>query len=398
MTISQELLTQATAMGPELIALRRALHQEPEFALQLPKTQQKILDAIQGLGEITLGKNLTSIVLVIEGSKPGPTVLLRADMDALSVQEETGLDFASTNGFMHACGHDLHMASGVGAAKLLHQNRDKLAGKVAFWFQPGEEGHHGADVMIDEGMLDVTGERPVAAYGLHVFTDMPLGAIATKPGPMMASAGDLHATFYGSGGHGSMPWLSKDPVTPMVEAISSLQVMLNKTFDQFDPVILNVGWIRAGDTATTNVIADSASFGATVRTFTPENTKKLHELAPKMIHSIADAYGVKAEVSFSQATKVLMNDQGAVERVRKVAKELVGERGYQEMKKPSAGGEDYASIVAEVPGAFVFVGACPTEIDHTTAPTNHSAKAMFDDSVIPLGAALLASLAFDHLG
>ena len=398
MTISQELLTQATAMGPELIALRRALHQEPEFALQLPKTQQKILDAIQGLGEITLGKNLTSIVLVIEGSKPGPTVLLRADMDALSVQEETGLDFASTNGFMHACGHDLHMASGVGAAKLLHQNRDKLAGKVAFWFQPGEEGHHGADVMIDEGMLDVTGERPVAAYGLHVFTDMPLGAIATKPGPMMASAGDLHATFYGSGGHGSMPWLSKDPVTPMVEAISSLQVMLNKTFDQFDPVILNVGWIRAGDTATTNVIADSASFGATVRTFTPENTKKLHELAPKMIHSIADAYGVKAEVSFSQATKVLMNDQGAVERVRKVAKELVGERGYQEMKKPSAGGEDYASIVAEVPGAFVFVGACPTEIDHTTAPTNHSAKAMFDDSVIPLGAALLASLAFEHLG
>ena len=398
MTISQELLTQATAMGPELIALRRALHQEPEFALQLPKTQQKILDAIQGLGEITLGKNLTSIVLVIEGSKPGPTVLLRADMDALSVQEETGLDFASTNGFMHACGHDLHMASGVGAAKLLHQNRDKLAGKVAFWFQPGEEGHHGADVMIDEGMLDVTSERPVAAYGLHFFTDMPLGAIATKPGPMMASAGDLYATFYGSGGHGSMPWLSKDPVTPMVEAISSLQVMLNKTFDQFDPVILNVGWIRAGDTATTNVIADSASFGATVRTFSPENTKKLHELAPKLIHSIADAYGVKAEVSFSQATKVLMNDQGAVERVRKVAKELVGERGYQEMKKPSAGGEDYASIVAEVPGAFVFVGACPTEIDHTTAPTNHSAKAMFDDSVIPLGAALLASLAFEHLG
>ena len=398
MTISQELLTQATAMGPELIALRRALHQEPEFALQLPKTQQKILDAIQGLGEITLGKNLTSIVLVIEGSKPGPTVLLRADMDALSVQEETGVDFASTNGFMHACGHDLHMASGVGAAKLLYQNRDKLAGKVAFWFQPGEEGHHGADVMIDDGMLDVTGERPVAAYGLHVFTYMPLGAIATKPGPMMASAGDLHATFYGSGGHGSMPWLSKDPVTPMVEAISSLQVMLNKTFDQFDPVILNVGWIIAGDTATTNVIADSASFGATVRTFTPENTKKLHELAPKLIHSIADAYGVKAEVSFSQATKVLMNDQGAVERVRKVAKELVGERGYQEMKKPSAGGEDYASIVAEVPGAFVFVGACPPEIDHTTAPTNHSAKAMFDDSVIPLGAALLASLAFEHLG
>ena len=356
MAISQELLAQASQFGEELIALRRALHQEPEFALDLPKTQEKILKAIDGLGEITLGKNLTSIVLVIEGANPGPTVLLRADMDALSVQEETGLEFASTNGFMHARGHDLHMASGVGAAKLLHQNKAKLSGKVAIWFQPGEEGHHGADVMIEEGMLEITGERPVAAYGLHVFTALPLGAITTKPGAMMASAGDLHATFYGSGGHGSMPWLSKDPVTPMVEAISSLQVMLNKSFDQFDPVILNVGWIRAGDTATTNVIPDSASFGATVRTFSEVNTKKLHELAPKLIHSIADSYGVKAEVSFSQATKVLMNDPAAVERVRKVAKELVGERGYQDMENPIAGGEDYASIVAEVPGAFVFVG------------------------------------------
>ena len=157
MTISQELLTQANQFGEELIALRRALHQEPEFALDLPKTQEKILKAIDGLGEITLGKNLTSIVLVIEGAKPGPTVLLRADMDALSVQEETGLDFASTNGFMHACGHDLHMASGVGAAKLLHQNKDKLSGNVASWFQPGEEGHHGADVMIEEGLLEITG-------------------------------------------------------------------------------------------------------------------------------------------------------------------------------------------------------------------------------------------------
>jgi hippurate hydrolase len=395
---SQELLSQAQGFAQELIDLRRALHREPEFALELPKTQAKLLTAISGLGEVTLGKGLSSIVLVIKGNNPGPTVLLRADMDALSVQEETGLDFASTNGFMHACGHDLHMASGVGAAKLIHANRDKLNGTVAIWFQPGEEGHHGADIMIEEGMLEVTGERPIAAYGLHVFTGLPLGAITTKPGPLMASAGDLHATFYGSGGHGSMPWLSKDPVTPMVEAISSLQVMLNKLFDQFDPVILNVGWIRAGDVATTNVIPDTASFGATVRTFSEANTKKLHELAPKLIHAIADSYGIKAEVSFSRATKVLVNDSSAVARVSKVAKELVGEAGYVEMEKPMAGGEDYASIVAEIPGAFVFVGACPPEINYSTAPTNHSAKAMFDDSVLPLGAALLAALAFEHLG
>lgn len=393
-----ELLQEASKYAQTLTEIRRDLHQIPEFGLNLPKTQQRILDSIHGLGDIHLGKDLNSIGLVIKGGKPGPTILLRADMDALSVKEETGLDYASTNGFMHACGHDLHMAAGVGAAHLLATHKDELAGTVVIWFQPGEEGHHGADVMIDEGFLELSGERPVAAYGLHVFTSLPIGAIACKSGPLMASAGDLHVTFHGSGGHGSMPWLSKDPVTPMIEAISALQNMLNKRFDQFDPVILNVGWIRAGDDATTNVIADSASFGATVRTFSEKNTRLLHELAPKLIHSIAEGFGLTATVEFGRATKVLVNDAAAVTRVEKVSKALVGEKGYIAMQVPMAGGEDFASIVHEVPGAFVFVGACPPEINHETASTNHSAKAMFDDSVLPLCASILAGLAFDHLG
>lgn len=397
MPTAKELLAEAEHHAEILTQIRHELHQIPEFGLELPKTQARILQSIDGLGEISLGKNLNSIGLVIRGAKPGPTVLLRADMDALSVREETGLDFASTNGFMHACGHDLHMTAGIGAAHLLATHKDKLSGNVLIWFQPGEEGHHGADVMIEEGFLELSGDRPIAAYGLHVFTSLPIGAVTTKPGPMMASAGDMHVTFHGSGGHGSMPWLSKDPITPMVEAMTALQNMLNKRFDQFDPVILNVGWIRAGDVATTNVIADSASFGATVRTFSEKNTKLLHELAPNLIHSIAEGFGLSAEVSFGRATKVLVNDAQAVERVRKIATELVGP-GYQDMPNPIAGGEDFASIVAEVPGAFVFVGACPPDIDHTKAPTNHSAKAMFDDSVLPLCSAILASLAFDHLG
>lgn len=395
---SKALLAEAAGWAQTLIGIRRELHQIPEFALDLPNTQARILAAIEGLGEITLGKDLTSIALVIRGGKPGPTVLLRADMDALKVEEETGLEYASTNGFMHACGHDLHMAGAIGAAQILASHKDELNGDVLIWFQPGEEGHHGADVMIEEGMLELTGSRPVAAYGLHVFTSLPLGAIACKPGALMASAGDLHVTFHGSGGHGSMPWLSKDPVTPMVEAITALQNLINKSFDQFDPVILNVGWIRAGDDATTNVIADSASFGATVRTFSEVNTKKLHELAPKLIHSIADGFGLSAEVEFGRATKVLMNDPASVERVERVAKSLVGEAGYVPMQNPIAGGEDFASIVAEVPGAFVFVGACPPDIDYQTAPTNHSSKATFDDSVLPLCSALLVSLAMEHLG
>ena len=395
---SKALLAEAAGWAQTLIGIRRELHQIPEFALDLPKTQARILAAIEGLGEITLGKDLTSIALVIRGGKPGPTVLLRADMDALKVEEETGLEYASTNGFMHACGHDLHMAGAIGAAQILASHKDELNGDVLIWLQPGEEGHHGADVMIEEGMLELTGSRPVAAYGLHVFTWLPLGEIACKPGPLMAAAGDLHVRFHGSGGHGSMPWLSKDPVTPMVEAITALQNLINKSFDQFDPVILNVGWIRAGDDATTNVIADSASFGATVRTFSEVNTKKLHELAHKLIHSIADGFGLSAEVEFGRATKVLMNDPASVEMVERVAKSLVGEAGYVPMQNPNAGGEDFASIVAEVPGAFVFVGACPPEIDYQTAPTNHSAKATFDDSVLPLCSSLLVSLAMEHLG
>lgn len=395
---SKELLAEAAAHAHNLVGIRRELHQIPEFALNLPKTQARILEAIEGLGEITLGRGLTSIALVIRGGKPGPTVLLRADMDALKVEEETGVDFASTNGYMHACGHDLHMAGAIGAAHILASHKAELNGDVLIWFQPGEEGHHGADVMIEEGMLELTGNRPVAAYGLHVFTSLPLGAIACKPGPLMASAGDLHATFHGSGGHGSMPWLSKDPVTPMVESIVALQNLINKQFDQFDPVILNVGWIRAGDDATTNVIADTASFGATVRTFSEANTAKLHELAPKLIHSIAEGFGVRADVEFGRATKVLVNDPESVQRVEKVAKNLVGEAAYVPMQNPIAGGEDFASIVAEVPGAFVFVGACPPEVDYQTAPTNHSAKATFDDSVLPLCSALLVSLALEHLG
>lgn len=393
-----ELLHEAAKYAETLTQIRRDLHQIPEFGLNLPKTQARILESIHGLGDIHLGKDLNSIGLVIRGGKPGPTILLRADMDALSVKEETGLDYASTNGFMHACGHDLHMAAAVGAAHLLATHKAELSGTVLIWFQPGEEGHHGADVMIEEGFLELSGERPVAAYGLHVFTSLPIGAIACKPGPLMASAGDLHVTFHGSGGHGSMPWLSKDPVTPMIEAISALQNMLNKRFDQFDPVILNVGWIRAGDDATTNVIADSASFGATVRTFSEKSTALLHELAPKLIHSIAEGFGLTATVEFGRATKVLINDPAAVTRVEKVSKALVGEQGYIPMQVPMAGGEDFASIVHEVPGAFVFVGACPPDIKHETASTNHSAKAMFDDSVLPLCASILAGLAFDHLG
>jgi len=288
-------------MLPELQSLRRKLHQIPEFGLELPNTLKVILDEISPLGEITLGKSITSAVLHIKGDLPGPTVLLRADMDALAVIEDTGVPYASTNGFMHACGHDLHMAMGVGAAKILASRKSELKGEVIIFFQPGEEGHHGADVMIEEQALMVSGSKPIRAYGLHVFSSYPLGMMGSRSGPLMASAGDLLVTVTGSGGHGSMPWLSKDPISVLNEIMSSLQTMVTKRFSAFDPVIVNIGWVRAGDTATTNVIPETASFGATVRVFSEENATKLKQYTQELVDSIATGFGLSATVEFTRA-------------------------------------------------------------------------------------------------
>jgi amidohydrolase len=397
MPTAKELLAEAQNFATELSKIRRDLHRAPEFGLDLPNTQSRIIESISGLGEITLGKSLSSIALVIRGGKPGPTVLLRADMDALAVTEESGEDFASSNGFMHACGHDLHMAGAIGAAHLLNTHRAELEGDVVVWWQPGEEGHHGADVMIEEGMLEVSGKRPIAAYGIHVFTKMPLGAVASKSGPLMASAGDLLIELTGAGGHGSMPWLSRDPIAPLLEIATALPQLIAKRFDAFDPVIVNIGWLRAGDTATTNVIPDTASLGATVRTFSKANSQLLQELIPEMVSAIAASYGVTARVEFGRATKVVVNSEAAIQITSSVTDSMLGKGTFQTIEHPIAGGEDFASIVEAVGGAFIFVGACPPELDWQTAPSNHSARARFDDSVLPQVASLLAGFAFEQL-
>ena len=391
------LVKDAHEHGEALSNLRRELHQIPEFGLALPKTLARVLAEIDTLGEVTLSHNISSAVLHIKGGQPGPTVLLRCDMDALAVTEETGLDYASTNGFMHACGHDLHAAIGVGAARLLSARKSELKGDVIIWFQPGEEGHGGADIMIEEGALLVSGRKPIAAYGIHVFSKFLSGVFLTKPGVLMASSGDIIVTIKGAGGHGSTPWLSKEPVSVLLEAATALQTLITKKFSAFDPVILNIGWIRAGDTSTTNVVPDTASFGATIRTFSDENFHRIRTESKRLIESIAAGFGLEAEVEFSDASRVLRNDKAAVERVERVIGDLLGRDRFIPMSEPIAGGEDFASVLAEVPGAFIFLGASPADHDPEAAAFNHSNKAVFDDSVVPDAAALLAALAIDTL-
>ena len=393
----QDLAIEAANDLEMLQRIRRDLHQMPEFGLELPKTLAYVLAELEGFGEVFLGKDMTAAALLIRGEKPGPTVLLRADMDALAVIEDTGLPYSSTNGYMHACGHDLHTAMGIGAAKLIFNHRDELAGNVVVWFQPGEEGHGGADIMLEQEMHLVSGSKPIAAFGVHVFSVYPKGLFGSRPGPLMAAAGGFTATFRGQGGHGSMPWLSKDPISPMVSAISNLQSAINKRLNVFDDVVVNVGWIKAGDDHTENVIPEVASFGATVRTFSVEHSEKIREIVADVMEGAAKSFGVEVSVDWMIATKVLMNNPDAIAQSRRVIDELFGEGRYLDMADPIPGGEDFASVLDEIPGAFIFMGAAPDGVDYRTAPSNHSNKALFDDEVLPSGAAFLAAVAFDTL-
>jgi hippurate hydrolase len=388
---------QANLLKQELKTLRRELHQTPEFALALPKTLAIIEREIQGLGEVAIDHEISCATLLIRGGKPGPTVLLRADMDALAVTEETGLDFASTNGYMHACGHDLHMAMGVGAARLLHENREQLNGDVLFFFQSGEEGHGGADLMIERRMHLNSGSHPIAAYGIHVFSVATSGLFSSKPGPLMASAGDMIVKFHGRAGHGSMPWTGKDPITPMIQAIAGIQPMITKSFSAFDQVIVNVGWISAGDPHTTNVIPETVAFGATIRTFSKPHFERVRNELRVLMESVANSYGVTVEVEFLMASKVLNNYPENVERVRQVIQGGLGEDRYETMLHPITGGEDFATILEHIPGAFIFLGAADPEVAMEDWQANHSNKARFNDDVLADGAAVLAAMAFDAL-
>ncbi|MEY9965276.1 amidohydrolase [Streptacidiphilus sp. MAP12-16] len=391
-------LTESAALlQPELAALRQALHREPEIGLDLPLTQAKILAALDGLPlTVTLGGKLSSVTAVLRGAKPGPTVLLRGDMDALPVHETSGLPYASTvPGAMHACGHDLHVAVLAGAARLLAERRETLAGDVVFMFQPGEEGKGGAKVMIEEGLLDASGSTPVAAYALHVASAMPRGQVLCRRGPIMAAADTLTVTMRGRGGHGSAPHAALDPVPAACEAVLALQTMVTRRFDAFDPVVVTVGTFHAG--TINNVIPDDAFFEATVRSFSPEARERVREESLRVVRGIAAAHGLEVDAEYEDLYPVTVNDVAEADFVATTARELLGEERYVTMPQPLAGAEDFSYVGELVPSGYFFLGACAEGKDPATAPYNHSPEAVFDDSVLADGAALLAELALRRL-
>jgi hippurate hydrolase len=388
----------AEAITAELTKLRRAIHAEPEIGLDLPRTQRKVLDTLDGLPlEIRLGDGLSSVTAVLRGGRPGPTVLLRGDMDALPVTERTGVPYASTvEGAMHACGHDLHTAMLAGAARLLSARRAELAGNVIFMFQPGEEGPGGARIMVAEGVLDAAGDRPVAAYALHVASGLlPFGLLASRGGTVMAAADTLYVTVHGRGGHGSQPHRAADPVPVACEIVLALQTMVTRRFDVFDPIVLTVGTFHAG--TADNVIPDDATFVATVRSFSPQARAAVQAAAPTIARDIATAHGLTATAEFRDGYPVTINDVDELAFAEQIVADLLGDGRYITAPDPLTGSEDFSYVLEQVPGAFLMLGACPPEIDPFAAPFNHSAEAVFDDAVLPVGTALYAELALRRL-
>ncbi|RKN41606.1 M20 metallopeptidase family protein [Streptomyces hoynatensis] len=387
----------ARALTDDLTRLRRRLHAVPEVGLDLPRTQETVLAALDGLPlEISTGESLSSVTGLLRGARPGPTVLLRGDMDALPVAERTGLPFAAPVERMHACGHDLHTAMLAGAARLLSAHRDRLAGNVVFMFQPGEEGYDGAGRMLAEGVLDAAGERPVAAYALHVMSHTwPSGLFTVRGGPAMASSNVLRVTVRGAGGHGSVPHLAKDPIPAACEMVTALQTFVTRSFDVFEPVVLTVGTFHAG--TATNIIPDTATFAATIRCFSAVALERLREGTLAVCRGVAAAHGLEVDAEFTHQYPVTVNDAAEAEFAARTVREVHGEERFEPLENPILGAEDFSRVIDEVPGAMLFLGATPPGADPGSAPVNHSPLAAFDESVLPDGAALYAELAVRRL-
>ncbi len=405
--IPVELLDSAHAIADDIVALRRAIHAEPEIGLQTPLTQAKVRTALAHLPlEWRAGPSTTGEVAVLKGGKPGQPgrgrVLLRGDMDALPMSEQTGLEFASAiAGRMHACGHDTHTAMLVGAAKLLAARQAELAGEVMFMFQPGEEGHHGARFMLEDGLLGgVASPRqddplPDAAFALHIMPNARHGLVAGKPGALMAAADQFEIVVEGRGGHASMPHDALDPVPAACAIVTALQAMVTRRFNAADAVVVTVTQMDAGTAH--NVIPNHATLRGTIRTLSPEHRQILPHLMRETASGIAAAHGVTAEVGITEGFPVTLCDQRAVSLGRAVTHELLGPESWKDLPAPIMGAEDFAYVLEKMPGAMFFLGVAPNGEDWRQCCGIHSSRMMVDETAMPIGTAIMAGCALRFL-
>ena len=374
----------------DLVALRRAIHREPELGLDCPRTRDKLEAALAGLPLTFRHSEKTSgFVANLDGARPGRTVLLRGDMDALPIHEATGLDFASGEaGKMHACGHDSHAAMLVAAARLLAARQGDIAGRIMFMFQPGEEGHGGARIMLEEGVLG--DPLPDAAFALHVWPTLAHGMIACRAGTMLASTDMLRATIVGRGGHAAMPHDALDPVPVAAEIILALQTEVARRTPVTDPIVLSISKVTAGTTH--NVLPDTVDLLGTLRALSPEGRVRGRAAFERICTHVAAAHGCTAKVVVEPGYPPTVNDPRAARLVREISGDA-----HWEPSAPNMGGEDFSYVLERVPGAMAFLGVAPAGEEAADRAPLHNPAMMIDEAVLPLGVALHCAFATHFL-
>ncbi|HEX8484169.1 M20 family metallopeptidase [Sphingomonas sp.] len=386
--------TIGTGLLDDTIALRRAIHADPEIGLHCPRTTDKAKAALAGLPlEIHDSRSTTGFIAILRGGREqagdnGRTVLLRGDMDALPMQEETGLAFASgTPGAMHACGHDSHTAMLVGAAKALCARAETLPGTVAFMFQPGEEGHHGARFMIEDGLLAKA--APDAAFALHISPNMPTGVVVSREGALLASADTISATITGRGGHAAMPHDCLDPIPIACEIVGALQSYVARRIAVSDPAVLSITQFNAGTAH--NIIPSTVELHGTLRTLSEATRSEMHGAFRRIVEGIAAAHGATAEARIDAGYPVTVCDPRGTRLMASCAAAIGAD--YAAMPAPMMGAEDFSYVLREVPGAMAFIGVAPAGTDPATNPPLHNTRMTIDESVMARGIALHCAVA-----
>lgn len=382
----------AKGLLPEAVTLRRKIHENPELGLFLPKTVAAVREALNGLDVgIETGPSSSGMIVTLQGPTQGRTVLLRGDMDALPMPEDTDVPFKSKEaGKMHACGHDSHTAMLAGAVKLLHAHRARLAGTVKFMFQAGEEGYFGAVKMIDDGLID-RHPKPDGAFAMHITPNVPTGVFTAKAGAFMASGDILGIKVTGKGGHASAPHHTVDPMPVACEIVTALQTFVTRKINAFDPVVLTITKIDGG--TTNNVIPEAVNMLGTLRAVSEGSRKRAREGLVQVAKKIAEAHDCRADVTITPGYDVTVNDGRMVDLAAATARELFGERGFVPMPAPVMGAEDWGYVLQRIPGCMVFLGVTPEGCDHHHAAPCHSNKMMLDENAMANGIALYAAVA-----
>ncbi len=379
---------------PELIATRRDFHMHPELGLEEFRTAGIVAERLRSIGftEIQTGIAVTGVKAILRGGKPGKTLLLRADMDALPIEEENAVEYRSQeSGTMHACGHDGHTAMLLAAARVLYSHRDEIPGTIIFCFQPAEEGRGGAKRMVAEGILE--NPKVDAAMGLHLMQDLPLGVIQAYPGPAMAAADGFTVKIQGKGGHAATPEHTVDALMVAVQIVASLQTLVSREVSPLSPAVVTTAILHAGGTAR-NIIADTATFAGSIRWFDKETGDLLAKRVPAIIKGVAEAMRATAEIDYHRGVPPTSNTPELAALVREVATEVIGVESAISGKQ-IMGSEDFSEFTERVPSVFFFVGSR----DEASGMiwSHHHPRFDFDERALSIGAEVMVRSAYRWL-